>query len=71
MNRTFEGGFEATSEIYLVIYYHMLVPWNQLSAMVSIQLLVLRQTYAPLMMPNKLNITNGSAWIRSSTLSIS
>ena len=35
MNRPFEGGFEAISGIFLVIYYHLLIPWNQLRATVS------------------------------------
>ena len=35
MNRPFEGGFEATSGIFVVIYYQVLIAWNQLSAAVS------------------------------------
>ena len=43
MNRPFEGGFETSSGIFVVIFYHMLIPSNQLIATVS---KVLRQTYA-------------------------
>ena len=35
MKRPFEVGVEATLGIFVTIYYHMLIPGNQLSAMVS------------------------------------
>ena len=35
--RPFEGGFEATSGIFVAIYYHLLIPGNELKVTVSIQ----------------------------------
>ena len=44
IDRPFEGGFESTSGIFMVIYYHMLIPGTNLLQRSTIQLLVLRGT---------------------------
>ena len=45
MNRPFEGGFVATLGIFMVIYCHMLIPWNFTKCISLYTTISTRQTY--------------------------